>query len=455
MTDYVRAASVFVNLGKLFSTTRLTKKRPTSWAYFDDGSIFIVPYTYLDHDAFELRMKVIAPFISAPTLRMQANRQSDALKKRLVVINNDRSTSLGPVLRLVARKVHNGEHITTAEIPFEHITVSFDETTHEYIHSTITGGSNLTLKQNSAVEKALRTFRGTYVDGTLQPNVRLGNGLELLDMPAAMEARSVKQANEKRAMLQSSSKPAVFQHQSASRELELKEALLEARARELNAREEGLLWKQKAFELQQMMQNKENGGAGPDAQKYKLPRKHDAMIRRGPGNAPADRTPTSAASRSTNTDDRFGSGSPNDMTASYSPSTASQLDNPVAYSPALATRQASAQFVAESTHNYIPANRTQNVISSSDSRGPQFDSFPSSDLDTTPSTYSPTPTSRQASAQSPAETTDDSASSNEPQNLNPDPSPRRPLSGMFPSFNFDTSPPAELVNLRARRRKPT
>jgi hypothetical protein len=86
MTNYVRAASVFVNLGKLFSTTRLIKKRPTSWAYFDDGSIFVVPYTYLDHDAFELRMKVIAPLISAPTLRMQANRQSDALKKRLVVI---------------------------------------------------------------------------------------------------------------------------------------------------------------------------------------------------------------------------------------------------------------------------------------------------------------------------------------------------------------------------------
>jgi hypothetical protein len=344
------------------------------------------------------------------------------------------------MLRLVARKVHDGEHITTAEIPFEHITVSFDETTHEYIHSTITGGSKLTLKQNSAVEKALRTFRGTYVDGTLQPNVRLGNGLELLDVPAAMEARSVKQANEKRAILQGSSKPEVSQPQSASKELELKEALLEARARELNAREEGLLWKQKAFELQQMMQNKEIGGAGPNARKYKLLRKRDAMIRWGPGNAPADRTPISAASRSMDTDDRFGSGSPNDMTASYSPSTASQLRSPIAYSPVPATRQ--------------PPNGPQNLMSSSDSRGPQSDTFPS-DLDTTPDTYSPTPTSCQASAQSRAETTDDSASSNEPQNLNPDPSPRRPLSGMFPSFYFDTSPPAELVNLRARRRKPT
>lgn len=86
MTDYVRAASVFVNLGKLYSTARLIRKRPPSWAYFDDGSIFIMPYTYLDHDAFELRMKVIAPFVSAPALRMQANRQSDALRKRLVVI---------------------------------------------------------------------------------------------------------------------------------------------------------------------------------------------------------------------------------------------------------------------------------------------------------------------------------------------------------------------------------
>lgn len=361
------------------------------------------------------------------------------------------------MLRLVARKVHNGEHITTAEIPFEHVTVSFDETTHEYIHSTITGGSNLTLKQNSAVEKALRTFRGTYVDGALQPNVRLGNGLELLDMPTAIEAGSVEEVNAKRARLQGSSKPGVSQQQSALREVELREALLEARARELDAREEGLRWKQKAFELQQIVENNEIRCAGPNAQKYEPPRERGSMIRWDPGNALADRAPTSAAAQSMDTDDRFGSGSPNDTIASYSPSTASQLEGPVARSQAPATRQASAQFDAESTDHYIPPNEPQNLMSSSNSRRPQSDSFPSSDLDTTPFTYSQTSTTRQASAQSPAETTDISVLSNEPQNLNPNPnpSPKRPPSNVFSSLVFETTPPPELANLRARRRKPT
>jgi len=80
------AASAFVNLGKLYNATRIIGKRPSGWAYFDDGSVFIMPYTYLDHDAFELRMKGIAPFVSAPTLRMQAKRPSDALRKRFVII---------------------------------------------------------------------------------------------------------------------------------------------------------------------------------------------------------------------------------------------------------------------------------------------------------------------------------------------------------------------------------
>jgi len=359
------------------------------------------------------------------------------------------------MLRLVARKVHDGEHIKTAEILFEHFTVSFDETTHEYIHSTITGGSYLSLQLNSAVQRALRTFRGTYVDGTLQPNVRLGNGLEILDMPTAMKAGSVEEANAKRATLQGYSNPGLSQQQSALREVELREALLEARARELDAREEGLRWKQKAFELQQIVENKEIRGAGPHARKDEPPQERGSMIRWDPRNALADRAPTSAAVQSMDTHDRIGSGSPNDMIASCSPSTASRLENPVAHSPAPATCQAFAQFDAESTDHYISPSEPQNLVSSSHSRGPQSNRSPSSNLNTTPFTYSQTSTTRQASAQSPAETTDISSLSNQPQNLDPNPSPRKPPSDIFSSLVFDTTPPPELANLRARcRRKP-
>jgi hypothetical protein len=86
MKHHVRVSSNFVNLGNLYGSFLPTKKRPSGWGYFEDGSIFIAPHGYLNHAAFEMRMKVTAHVVAAPTAKMQAMGQNDPYRKRFVVI---------------------------------------------------------------------------------------------------------------------------------------------------------------------------------------------------------------------------------------------------------------------------------------------------------------------------------------------------------------------------------
>jgi hypothetical protein len=86
MKHHVEVSRNFVNLGNLYGGFLPTKKRPCGWGYFADGSMFIVPHGYLSHAAFELRMKVAAHVVSAPTPKMRAMSQNDPLRRRLVVI---------------------------------------------------------------------------------------------------------------------------------------------------------------------------------------------------------------------------------------------------------------------------------------------------------------------------------------------------------------------------------
>ena len=84
--DFPTISHNSVNLGRLYAPVRLTKKRPLGWGYFDDGSVFIAPRTYMNHDAFEARMKLAAHFVSSPSPKLQAIRQEDVHRKRLIVI---------------------------------------------------------------------------------------------------------------------------------------------------------------------------------------------------------------------------------------------------------------------------------------------------------------------------------------------------------------------------------
>jgi hypothetical protein len=80
----IRPQNNFVNLGNLYS--RSTSKYPPGWAYFDDGSVFILPSGWCPHDAFEARMKIAAHFVSSPTPKMQQTRAKNPHMKRLIVI---------------------------------------------------------------------------------------------------------------------------------------------------------------------------------------------------------------------------------------------------------------------------------------------------------------------------------------------------------------------------------
>lgn len=73
-----------VNLGSLYARSK--SKFPTGWAYFEDGSVFILPFAWLPHDAFEARMRIAAQFVSGPTPRMQEIRRESPHRKRFIII---------------------------------------------------------------------------------------------------------------------------------------------------------------------------------------------------------------------------------------------------------------------------------------------------------------------------------------------------------------------------------
>jgi hypothetical protein len=73
-----------VNLGNLYTPSK--DKRPPGWAYFDDGSVFILPYGWFSHDAFEARMKIAAYFVNGPTPKMQEMRRENVHRKRFIII---------------------------------------------------------------------------------------------------------------------------------------------------------------------------------------------------------------------------------------------------------------------------------------------------------------------------------------------------------------------------------
>lgn len=73
-----------VNLGSLYARSK--HKFPTGWAYFEDGSVFILPFAWFPHDTFEARMKIAAQFVSGPTPKMQEIRRENPHMKRFIII---------------------------------------------------------------------------------------------------------------------------------------------------------------------------------------------------------------------------------------------------------------------------------------------------------------------------------------------------------------------------------
>lgn len=172
----------------------------------------------------------------------------------------------------------------------------FDGDASEHLLTSVGGNSVIIDERRRAIKQALRTFRGTLVDGILQPNVRLGNGLQIVNDPRMERPRESRQLqkqetqvetvtkpvrssrmpsstllrdeqlNTQRAQAKSISKPwgkplqkpwDKVRAQTTHEELEVREAVLLARERELHAKEETLRWKHKMWSLENKMAKKE------------------------------------------------------------------------------------------------------------------------------------------------------------------------------------------------------
>ncbi|USP82453.1 hypothetical protein yc1106_09727 [Curvularia clavata] len=174
-----------VNLGNLYSNSQ--SKYPSGWAYFEDGSIFILPQGWCSHDTLEARMKILAHFVRSPTPKMQQIRATRTPMKRFVIIDKNGSGIRENMLRILARNAQDGQTVSVADPRFEKVELSLDPTGTRPVSARFSDALQLRYENRLRNSQALQTFRGTLVDGVLQPNVRLGNGLRLSDKPEILE----------------------------------------------------------------------------------------------------------------------------------------------------------------------------------------------------------------------------------------------------------------------------
>jgi hypothetical protein len=82
-------------------------------------------------------------------------------------------------LHMLARNAQEGQRLTAVDHPFENVELSLDHTGSQPISARFNDAPQLSYAHRLRNAEALETFRGTLVNGMLQPNVRLGNGLRL------------------------------------------------------------------------------------------------------------------------------------------------------------------------------------------------------------------------------------------------------------------------------------
>ncbi|KAJ8106405.1 hypothetical protein OPT61_g9560 [Boeremia exigua] len=125
---------------------------------------------------------------------------------QLVLLERRLPTSLlrNAHLHLYARYSYPGENICAPSTPYIPISLEIDPTQASPVSTSFStvGHGRLELPENKflAVAEAVkswRIFRGTLIDGYLQPNVRLGNGLEVsVKRPARKKAPLPKETQE-------------------------------------------------------------------------------------------------------------------------------------------------------------------------------------------------------------------------------------------------------------------
>jgi hypothetical protein len=201
------------------------------------------------------------------------------------------------------RNVNDNEDGKGSSAPFRIVTLTPDDNGTCPMSLDFGETKNLLPHYRLRLGNALKVFRGTLIDGVLQPNVRLGNGLRVSDdafryvKPPRPKAEAVQKRDEQSSrmnadrerkyssyhprlssLVTSDQSPDYSRRQTASYSpstrkpqatvkddkpvFSMKWDLLEAKERELKQREETLRWKRKAWLLEQKLAE-QTGEFGP------------------------------------------------------------------------------------------------------------------------------------------------------------------------------------------------
>ncbi|KAF2741405.1 hypothetical protein EJ04DRAFT_3438 [Polyplosphaeria fusca] len=171
-----------MSLGQLYG--RIRERNDTgSWAYLEDGSIFVQPWEHTEHNELERLLRVAQAFV-------QARRAHENQTLPMTLIHRSRGKK--DETRLEFSSTTPGDEFSHTQFSQCYIRLSAGEKTylsHSYSKSTRDGAQKpLSQSVMKRAARALGVFRGTLVGATLQPNVRLGNGLPVVLTPDARSA---------------------------------------------------------------------------------------------------------------------------------------------------------------------------------------------------------------------------------------------------------------------------
>ncbi|KAF2632682.1 hypothetical protein BU25DRAFT_80275 [Macroventuria anomochaeta] len=185
-----------VNLGNLFrGTTIYDYMQPPGWAYFEDGSIFVARARYDHHDMQQI-MNFAAFFLRDPSNGKRALRKEHTGQTQLILLERNVAHEVYGHGRfhLYARYAHTGENFFAPSSHYCAVSLELDPTQafpisiafYSRMSQSILPQKNFT--HGIQLLHTLRTFRGTLIDGALQPNVRPSNRLEFSIDPSAAPA---------------------------------------------------------------------------------------------------------------------------------------------------------------------------------------------------------------------------------------------------------------------------
>ncbi|KAF2440632.1 hypothetical protein P171DRAFT_435415 [Karstenula rhodostoma CBS 690.94] len=186
-----------VNLGRLYADTPSWESR-TGWGYFEDGSVYLNAKPWgndMNHASFEAKMKLLEPFVRQLPPQLEQPKSKHSNLSRLLLVDCQPSIKLSESeesCTIFARNAIDGERLTIEWRPFRQCHLTYDRAIPSQPSSRLDQPPVVLHRlMRVLMNKALQNFRGTLVDGVLQPNVWLGNGLNLSDSNVLDRERTI------------------------------------------------------------------------------------------------------------------------------------------------------------------------------------------------------------------------------------------------------------------------